>query len=156
MEDVVLRQQLAKVLDWHDAHSDFDQAVAGIPADRRGVAPYGLPYSPWQLVEHIRRTQADILEFCVNPEYRELEWPRDYWPESNAPESDAEWDAAVAQTKADCARLAGLAQDTRVDLGATVPAGNGQTFLREVLLVIDHTAYHVGQLVVLRRLLTES
>jgi len=156
MQDGALREQLAKVLDWHDAHADFDQAVAEIPAGSRGVAPHGLPYSPWQLVEHIRRTQADILEFCVNPGYRELEWPKDYWPASAAPASDAEWEAAVAQTRADCARLADLARDPAIDLGARVPAGNGQTFLREVLLVIDHTAYHVGQLVVLRRLLTES
>jgi hypothetical protein len=153
MEDGALRDQLAKVIVWHDAHADFDQAVADIPAGKRGVAPHGLPYSPWQILEHIRRTQADILEFCVNPDYRELEWPRDYWPERSAPTSDAEWDAAVAQVRADCANLAALTRDPAIDLGAKVPAGTGQTFLREVLLVIDHTAYHVGQLVVLRRLL---
>jgi hypothetical protein len=112
-----------------------------------------LPYSPWQIVEHIRITQRDILDFCVNPDYEEMNWPADYWPTSAAPPDDAAWDESIRQYKADRAALQQLAADTSLDLTSRIPHGTGQTYLRELVLVADHTAYHLGELVVVRRLL---
>jgi hypothetical protein len=148
-----LREQLARFQNWREAHADFDAAVAGLPPDKHGVAPAGLPYSPWQLVEHLRRTQADILEFCSNVDYVEQQWPEDYWPKSAAPPDAQAWDASVAAFRRDREALETMIRDPSCDLFARVPAGNGQTFLREFLLVADHTAYHVGQLIAVRRLL---
>ena len=148
-----LREQLARFQDWREAHADFDAAVAGLPANLRGMAPPGLPYSPWQLVEHLRLTQADILEFCRNVDYVEQQWPDDYWPKSAAPPDDQAWDRSLAAFQSDREALQKMIQDPACDLFAKIPAGNGQTFLREFLLVADHTAYHVGQLVAVRRLL---
>ena len=148
-----LREQLVRLLDWKDAHATFDQAVAELPSKLYGVQPAGLPYSPWQLLEHLRITQHDILEFCVNPEYAELEWPADYWPREPAPPSVAEWRQSVAAFRRDRDALKQLARDPDVDLFAAVPQGTGQTYLREILLAADHAAYHVGELIVVRRLL---
>jgi hypothetical protein len=152
-DDKAVRQQIARTLDWEDAHAGFESAVKGLPPELRGKVPKGLPYSPWQLIEHIRRTQADILEFCVAPKYKEKEWPKEYWPEGAEPPSAKAWDESVAAMKRDRAKLAALAVDANVDLTAPVPNGTGQTYLREVLLTADHTAYHVGELIVVRRLL---
>jgi uncharacterized damage-inducible protein DinB len=153
MRETAIRDHLARVLDWEDAHVGFDKAVDGIPADRRGVRPAGFEHSAWQIVEHLRIAQDDILDFSVNPRYEEkLTWPDDYWPDP-APPSDAAWNASVAAFKASREKLKALAREVE-DLTATVPAGKGQqTYLRAVLLAADHTAYHVGQLVALRRAL---
>ncbi len=148
-----LREQLSKFQSWREAHADFDAAAADIPPDLRGKTPTGLPYSPWQLIEHMRITQADILEFCRNADYTERKWPDDYWPKSPAPPDAGAWDASVAAFRRDRKALQQMIRDPQCDLFAKVPAGTGQTFLREFLLVADHTAYHVGQLVVARRLL---
>lgn len=148
-----MRDLLAGALGWHDARVSFDRAVDDLEPGRRGIAPPGLPYSPWQLVEHIRRAQHDILEFCRNPDYTELEWPADYWPEAAAPPSERAWDESIAAVQRDRTALEALARDEAIDLMAPVPAGTGQSYLRELLLVIDHTAYHVGELVAVRRLL---
>jgi len=148
-----LREQLAKFQDWHEAHADYDAAVADIPAAVRGKTPPGLPYSPWQLIEHMRLTQADILEFCRNRDYKEGKWPDDYWPKSPAPPDAAAWDASIAAFHRDRTAMQQLIRDPKCDPFAKVPAGSGQTFLREFLLVADHTAYHVGQLIAVRRLL---
>jgi uncharacterized damage-inducible protein DinB len=153
MSDTALRGQLAKLLDWDDAHASFDTAVEGIPSKLRGVVPTGLPYSAWQLLEHLRLAQHDILDFCRNPAYREMHWPDDYWPASAAPAKSADWDRSVAQFRTDRAALQALAADTKIDLFARIPHGSGQTYLRELLLVADHTAYHIGQLVAVRRAL---
>src|SRR5262249_30890943 len=110
-------------------------------------------YSAWQLLEHIRVTQHDILDFCRNPNYKEPHWPDDYWPKNPAPPSKQAWDESVAAYRRDCDALKALAVDTTVDLLGKVPVGHGQTYLRELLLVADHTAYHLGELVVLRRAL---
>jgi DinB superfamily len=147
-----LREHVAALLGWSDAHVGFDDAVAGLPAAARGKVPDGLPYSPWQLVEHIRRTQADILEFC-GPDYEEKSWPDDYWPESPEPPSGAAWSASIEQIRRDRGALQKLARDEGRDLTAALPTGKGQTLLRELILAADHTAYHVGELVVVRRLL---
>jgi uncharacterized damage-inducible protein DinB len=153
MSDSALRAQLARLLDWEDAHLSFDAAVEGVPPKLRGAAPAGLPYSPWQLIEHLRLTQHDILDFCRNPNYRELHWPDDYWPASAAPPKPADWDESIARFRRDRAALQSLASDQTIDLFARIPHGSGQTYLRELLLVADHSAYHVGQLVTVRRAL---
>jgi hypothetical protein len=151
--DAALREQLRKVLDWEDAHVGFDTAVEGIPAELCGKKPDGAPYSAWQLLEHLRMAQHDILDFCRNPKYQEMKWPDDYWPASPAPKSAADWDESIRQFHADLKALQDLAADPSIDLFAKIPHGSGQTYLRELLLVADHTAYHVGELVVVRRLL---
>jgi hypothetical protein len=151
--DAALRQHLGKILDWEDAHASFDSAVKGIPPRLRGAAPPGLPHSPWQILEHIRRCQRDILDFCVNPAYVEPGSMEEYWPDGAAPASDTAWEESVAAVKRDRAQLQRMAHDTSVDLFAQIPHGSGQTYLRELLLVADHTAYHVGQLVDARRAL---
>jgi hypothetical protein len=158
MEDTALaslRSQLVRVLDWEEAHVGFDKAVAGIAADRRASRPSGFEHSPWQLLEHMRVAQKDLLEFCVNSAYEHtLEWPADYWPRSAAPLDAAAWDASIADFKADRNKLKALARDATVDLFATVPTGKGsQTYMRAILLVVDHNAYHLGQLIAVRRAL---
>jgi uncharacterized damage-inducible protein DinB len=153
MPSTAIRALLSKALAWQDAHVTFDDVVAGIPADARGIQPAGLPYSVWQLLEHLRITQRDILDFCVDADYAEKTWPDDYWPASPAPESAAAWQAAIQGFVEDRKALQGLAADTSLDLEAKIPHGTGQTYLRELVLVIDHSAYHVGQLVLVRRLL---
>jgi hypothetical protein len=141
-----------RLLDWRDAHVSFDGAVNGIPAPQRGVQPANLPYSLWQLVDHIRFTQHDILEFCVNSKYDQPNWPDDYWPDTIAPPSDQAWNDSVAAFRADREALKKLAAE-HADLFAKIPHGSGQTYLRELVLVADHNAYHVGQIVLVRRLL---
>ena len=153
MSNTAVRELLARALAWGDAHATFEDAVADIPADLRGRQPENVPYSPWQLVEHLRITQRDILEFCVNAEYQEMKWPDDYWPPSVAPPSAEAWDESILAFNRDRQKLQKLAADTSVDLEASIPHGDGQTYMRELVLVIDHSAYHVGQLVLVRRLL---
>ena len=151
--DDAVRGHVVRLLEWHEAHVDLDAAVAGLAPALRGLVPPGAPHSPWQLLEHIRITQHDILDFCVNPAYVEKAWPDDYWPSAAAPTDDAAWDDAVAAIRVDRQALQGLARDPAVALEAPVPYGSGQTWLRELLLVADHTAYHLGQLVLVRQLL---
>ena len=147
------RSYVANLLDWHDAHATFDDAVKGVPFDLQDKVPDGFPYSLWQLLEHIRLAQYDILDFCRNPSYKELAWPGDYWPKSPAPPLSSSWKDSVAATRRDTEELKQLAMNRSVNLLDRVPAGTGQTFLRELLLVADHTAYHVGQMVLVRRML---
>lgn len=151
--DAALRAQLVKFLDFQEAHVGFDKAVEGIPAELVGVRPPGSPHSPWELLEHMRLTQHDILDFCRNPGYEELKWPDDYWPRSPAPPTPSAWDESVAAYRSERSEMQRLAADPGVDLFATIPHGTGQTYLREVLLVADHAAYHIGQLVLVRRAL---
>jgi uncharacterized damage-inducible protein DinB len=150
--DRALRALLARFLDWEDAHIGFDAAVEGIPARSRGARPGGAPHSAWQLLEHLRICQWDILEFCRNPEYLELKF-EDYWPPTVAPPSAAAWKKSVAAFRRDREALKELASDSSIDLFAKIPHGTGQTFVRELVLAADHNAYHVGQLVLLRQLL---
>jgi DinB superfamily len=150
--DRSLREHLKKLLGWNDAHAGFDAAVGGIAPGARGVAPEGLPHSAWQIVEHLRRAQHDILDFCRNPKYVELSFPADYWPASAAPPSEAAWKESLAAFRRDRDELKKLADDT-TDLFARIPHGTGQTYLRELLLVADHNAYHVGQLIMVRQAL---
>jgi DinB superfamily len=147
------RAALARLLDWEDAHASFEKVVAGLDSELQGQVPPGLPYSPWQLLEHLRLTQEDILEFCRNPNYEERRWPDEYWPTTPAPPSPRSWSESVKGFLRDREALKQLALDPKLDLLGEVPAGQGQTYLRELLLVADHTAYHLGELVVVRRAL---
>jgi uncharacterized damage-inducible protein DinB len=148
-----LREQMARLIDWSEAHGDFAATVAGLTPAQRGLRPAGLPHSPWELLEHLRFTQHDILEFCRNPDYEEPSWPADYWPSSAAPPDENAWDASIAAFHRDRDALRALATDSAVDLFARIPHGTGQTYLRELLLVADHNSYHLGQIVTARRLL---
>lgn len=147
-----LREQLVRMLDWEDAHANFDAAVNGVPTELRGVQPNGLPYSLWQLLEHIRICQYDILEFSRDPNYRELKW-EEYWPPTVVPPTEDAWEKSIASFHADLESLKQLAMDQSIDLFAAIPHGTGQTYLRELLLVADHNVYHLGQMVTIRRLL---
>jgi uncharacterized damage-inducible protein DinB len=151
--DDTVREHLVRLLEWREAHVEFDAAVDGIGPQHRGVVPDALPHSPWQLVEHIRIAQHDIIDFCIDPAYREKKWPDDYWPAHPAPPSDAAWDHSIASYVRDRDALKQLVRDPKIDLTAKIPHGNGQTYLREFLLLADHAAYHVGQIVLVRRLL---
>ena len=150
-----LRAQLVRVLDWEEAHVGFDKAIDGIPADQRGAHATGFEHSAWQLVEHMRIAQKDLLDFCINSRYvHALKWPDDYWPPSPAPPGVTAWNESIADFKADREKLKQLVRDTKIDLFATVPTGKErQTYLRAIMLVADHNAYHIGQLVAVRRAL---
>lgn len=152
MSDAV-RDHLVRALAWDEARATFDKAVAGVPVGKRGARPAGFDHSPWQLVEHIRLAQDDILDFCVNASYvHAMTWPDDYWPAPEPPTAKA-WDDSLAGYARGLAELQRVARETP-DLTAAVPTGKGaQTYLRAILLVIDHSAYHVGQLVAVRRAL---
>ena len=151
--DDAIRRQASSLLDWQDAHAGFEKILEGIPPKLRGVAPERLPYTPWQLLEHLRLTQRDILEFCRNPEYTEPHWPDDYWPATAAPPTEKAWQESIKAFLADREAMKHLAQDATVDLLSPIPHGSGQTILRELLLLADHNAYHLGELVVVRRCL---
>jgi uncharacterized damage-inducible protein DinB len=151
--DDPLRAQLARLLDWEEAHVGFERAVEGVPADTYNVRPAGFEHTAWELLEHLRIAQADILDFCVNASYQHLlAWPEDYWPKTPAAD-EAAWNASIAAFKQDRAAMKRVVRDTQ-DLHAAVPAGKpSQTYLRAVLLLADHNAYHLGQLVAVRRAL---
>jgi hypothetical protein len=150
--DAAIRDHVARLLSWKEAHVGFDAAVADVPPTVRGSQPSGL-HSPWQLVEHLRIAQHDILDFCRNSDYKEMRWPDDYWPSVPAPPSISAWDDSIEHFQKDRKALQRLAADPKIDLEARIPHGTGQTYLRELLLTADHSAYHVGQLVLVRRLL---
>ena len=147
------RTIVASALDWEQAHANLDSAIANLPAELRGRRADGLPHSVWELVEHIRLAQHDLLDFCVNDRYEAPAWPDDYWPSSPEPESESAWAAAIDQIHRDTATFAALTTDTSRDLTAKIPQGTGQTYLRTILLAMDHTSHHVGQIIDVRRLL---
>ncbi len=148
-----LRAHLQRALDWGDAHASLAAAVADFASELRGKTGAGFPHSAWQLLDHLRRTQYDILDFCRNPSYEEQHWPDDYWPSSAEPPTASAWDESIAACNRDLAEFKELAGDPRYDLFAKIPHGTGQTYLRELLLVIDHNSYHVGQIVAVRKAL---
>jgi hypothetical protein len=150
-----LRAHLLRVLDWEDAHVGFDKAVDRVPVTQRGARAAGFEHSLWQLLEHLRLAQKDLLDFCIKADYVHiLKWPDDYWPTRPVPPSAKAWPASIQDFKADRETLKQLAGNTKVDLFAPVPTGQGpQTYLRAILLVADHNAYHLGQFVALRRAL---
>jgi uncharacterized damage-inducible protein DinB len=150
-----MRDQIARSLDWGEAHADFDQAIAALAPELRGRRVHGLPHSAWEILEHLRIAQRDILDFAKNANYKEMKWPNEYWPASPEPPSAKAWDESVAQFRRDRAAVKALATNPKIDLAAQIKHAEkpAQTYLRAVLLVIDHNAYHVGELVLLRRLL---
>ncbi|MGN8071637.1 DinB family protein [Mucilaginibacter sp. 22184] len=147
----ILINELLHLLNGGNAHVDLDRALKGLPANLRGVKPDKLPYSIWQLVEHIRIAQWDMLEFSKDGSHESPNWPDDYWPKETAPKSDEAWEKSIKQIELDRAEFIDLIKTG--DLFSKIPYGDGQTILREVLQAADHEAYHVAEIVMIRRLL---
>jgi uncharacterized damage-inducible protein DinB len=148
------RAIVASSLDWEQAHATLENAVKGLAPSLQGVRPAGYPHSAWELLEHIRITQHDLLDFCQNPGYEEkLAWPGDYWPPTPEPPTAATWEQTIADYRRDREALARFTNDSKLDLTEKIPHGTGQTYLRTILVAVDHASYHVGQIVSVRRLL---
>ena len=145
------RHQLAQNLRTGNAHLSFEDAVAEFPDAQINTRPEHVDYSFWHLVEHLRLTQADILRYVTDPGYQEMDWPRDYWPATDAEATRADWDASVAGFLADREALAAMIEDEGNDLLMPAPSHAEHTLLREVLIIIDHNAYHIGELAILRQ-----
>jgi hypothetical protein len=152
-KDQELREHVLYLLKGGGAHLDFEAAIAKLPAELRGVRPASLPHSPWRLLEHMRIAQWDILEFCRNPRHLSPTFPEGYWPKGDGPADAGAWERSVDAFRADLEAMQKLVADPNTDLFASIPHGEGQTILREALLVADHNAYHLRQLVTVRRLL---
>jgi hypothetical protein len=150
--DALLREHLSRALGWESAHLSLEDAAKGIPLILRGKRPKGFAHSPWELLEHIRLAQHDLLDFCRDPNYVEGDWPDAYWPDSPAPPSSRAWKKSLDAIAADRDALKEFVKTTP-DLFAEIPGHKGKTVLRSVLLAIDHTSYHVGQLLMARKLL---
>lgn len=153
-DESALRDHLARFLDWDSAHLRFDDAVKDFPREKRGIRPPGAPHSAWELVEHLRIGLWDIVEFSRDAKHVSPPWPSGYWPTTPSPPDEKAWDESIAAYRASLRALAALASDAGNDLYARIPHGDGQTLLREILVAGDHNAYHVGQLVTVRRLLS--
>lgn len=153
MEPKSIRELLLEQLEGKNAHVDFNQAVQGITYKQAGIKVEGLPHTIWELIEHIRIGQDDILEFCKNPNYEEIDWPKDYWPESSSPENKQEFEESVQAVRDGSDEMRAMIKDPDNDLQRPFPHGDGQTLFREAMLIVDHNAYHIGQIVQIRRLL---
>ena len=138
------------------AHADFDSTVDAFPVDLRGKKIPGAPHTAWQLLEHLRIAQEDILDYSRNSDYQNKKWPDDYWPKSAAPPGDAAWDQSIARFRKDLKAIERLISGAGVDLMAPLPHAKGHTLLRQALLVADHNSYHLGQLMFLRKTLEEK
>lgn len=152
-QDRTLRDHLLYLLRGGGAHLSFDAAIADLPIALRGAQPSGVPHTPWRLLEHMRIAQWDILEFSRNPNHVSPKFPEGYWPLGDAPPDEAAWDRSVMAFRADLQAMCDIVADPATDLFARIPHGDGQTVLREALLVADHNSYHLGQLIVVRRAL---
>jgi DinB superfamily len=155
-EDNLLREHVLNLLRGRGAHLNFDEVVKRIPENSKGRKLQGAPYTPWQLLEHMRIAQRDILEFSRDPKHISPEWPDGYWPQSEAPPDATAWDSSIKTFRKDLEAMQKLVEDPAVDLYARIPHGEGQTILREALLVADHNAYHLGQLVLLLKMSGET
>ncbi len=152
MDEKIVREQLVTLLEGRGAHVETHKAFDGLPPTLPGKRPAGESHSAWEILEHIRIAQADILEYIVNPEYREMRWPEDYWPKSPAPPSADAWEESTKRIRADLKKVIAIVKDPARNLTAQIPHGEkGHTILREAFLVADHNAYHVGQIVMLRK-----
>ncbi len=151
--DASLRRHLIELLTGGNAHADFAKATKDLPAELRGKRPRGAEHSPWEILEHLRIAQRDILEFSRNSKHKSPDWPSGYWPATAAPRDDKAWDKSVRAFRSDLKAMRSLVADESTDLYARIAHGDGQTLLREALLVADHNAYHLGELVLVRRLL---
>lgn len=148
-----LREHLLDLLGGGNAHATFEDAIKEFPAKLRGVKPEGLPHSAWMLLEHLRIAQWDILEFSRNSKHKSPKWPEGYWPKEAEPPSAGAWDESIEKFRNDAKEMEALVREPKTDLYSKIPWGDGQTILREALLVADHNAYHVAQLIDVRRLL---
>ena len=148
-----LQDHLVELLEGGHAHISFDDAVKNWPAKLQGIRPEGTAHSPWEVLEHLRLAQWDILEFTRNPKHVSPDWPSGYWPKTPAPPDAKAWNRSIQSFRADLSAMIKLVQNKKTDLFTPLPHGAGQTVLREALLVADHNAYHLGELLLLRRLL---
>lgn len=148
-----LRTHIINLLTKAEAHVDARSELKDFPAKLRGCKPEGAPHTPWQLLEHLRIAQWDILQFSIDAKHESPKWPEGYWPDTDAPSSDKAWDKSVRQFFDDLDAMCELVKDPKRDLFARIPHGDGQTLLREALLLADHNAYHLGQIVMIRRTL---
>lgn len=151
--DTQLREQLLAVLRGGNAHMSFDEAVAGFPAEHRNTKPPHVSYTPWHLLEHLRIAQWDILEFMRDPQHITPPWPEGHWPHPDAEADDEMWEATLAGFRRDFHTIEEIVLDSKTNLFAVIPHGDGQTILREILLVADHNAYHIGEFAVLRQVM---
>jgi hypothetical protein len=151
--DHSLRRHLVELLKGGSAHARFDEVIDGLPAKLRGRKPAGMPHSPWMLLEHLRIAQRDILEFSRNPKHVSPDWPQGYWPGTDVSPGAGAWTSSIRVFSQDLKAMQNLVTNPKTDLHARIPWGDGQTILREALLLADHNAYHLAQLVDLRRLL---
>ena len=152
MNDPV-REQVVRLLQGGQAHLTLDAVLKNFPQSLRGRKPAGVPHSAWQLLEHMRIAQWDILEFSRNAKHVSPEWPEGYWPSSDRPPTDAAWKKCISAIRRDCRAMQKLVENPRTDLYSKIPHGSGQNILREALLIADHNAYHIGQLLLVRQLL---
>jgi hypothetical protein len=148
-----LRKHLSELLEGGSAHAKFDDVIKGLPPKLRGVKPANFPHTAWMLLEHLRLAQWDILEFSRNPKHVSPPWPSGYWPKAEAPPNAAAWNRSVQQFRRDLKAMQSLVTNRKTDLFARIPGADGQTILREALLLADHNAYHLGQLLDVRRML---
>ncbi len=153
MNDQGLREHLVYLLRGGGAHLDFEAAIAGLPVELRAASVAGVPHTPWRLLEHLRICQWDILRFCRDPQHISPDFPDGYWPDGDAAPDDLAWDRSAQSFREDRQAMVQLVENSKTGLLAKIPHGNGQTLLRETMLVADHNAYHLGQLVFLRRCL---
>ena len=148
------RAIVASSLNWEQAHSSLENVLKGLPSELRGKRPNGFAHSVWELLEHIRITQHDLLDFVQDPDYEEkLVWPKDYWPTAAAPSGDKGWNESIAAWRKDRMAFERFTTDTKQDLTAKIPRGTGQTYLRTILVAVDHASYHLAQIVAVRQLL---
>jgi hypothetical protein len=151
--DQALRKQLVETLKGGGAHATFDEAIEGLPAKLRGEKPKGMPHSPWMLLEHLRIGQWDILEFSRDRKHESPKWPEGYWPKTATPPDARAWEKSVAAFRKELKAMRDLVKNPKTDLAAKIPWGDGQTILRQALLAADHNAYHIAQIIDVRRLL---
>lgn len=148
-----IREQILERLRGHGAHLSFDDAVADYPMDRINDYPPNVPYTPWHLVEHLRRAQEDILKFMLDPDYESPAWPEGYWPDPEAETGASGWTESVQGFRRDLAELQSMAADPQLDLSSEIPHAPGYTYVREFTIVIDHNAYHIGEFAILRQVM---
>jgi hypothetical protein len=150
--DDSLRKELLAYLERPHTHAPFEHIAGGLPEKLINVKPEGLPYSFWQMLEHIRISQFDMIDFMTNPKYKEMDWPKDYWPDDKQKATAKMWKDSVKKCDKDIELLKKIIKDPKTDFFAPIPHGHGQTIFREVIQIIDHASYHLGEFIVMRRL----
>jgi hypothetical protein len=150
-KNTIIRTHVLELIDGKSAHIDLESGLKDFPSDRINDKPAGSPHSAWQLLEHIRIAQWDILDFCTNPDYKEMKWPDDYWPKDEG--SEESWNRSLKETLKDLQSMRDLVANEKSDLFAHIPYGSGQTILREAMLIADHNAYHLGQIVLIKKMI---